>query len=171
MTKEIVKLSNRFNFVIIQDFYKTFAEHERILLEYLKYLDKQYIPELVKMQKIVGIKQKKPFDPFYMATPLVKNASKYAAAVIVFTAFYLEGYIYQYATRHLSVSYFKQHLEKLPLKSKFVVITQLVTGKQMNTSSKAFQMLSKLVAARNKLAHPKPVKNKERNDGYSEENY
>lgn len=161
------QLNSRFSFVTIQDFYKTFIMYEKQLLGAINHFENKEIPELVEMLKKANIKYEKPYDSFYMATPLVKYVSEYAVAVIVFAAFYLEGYIYQYATKHLSSTYFKKYLDKLSLNAKYVVIPELVTGKKMNAGSKAFQMLADLVSTRNGLAHPKPTRNN--SSDYSEE--
>jgi hypothetical protein len=160
MANEKSRLNESFVFVIIQDYYKQFFWAEQKLLKYMEYLENTYIPELVKRQKQANIKQEKPFDPFYMAEPLVKDTSKYAAAVIVFAAFYLEGRFYRYGAKHLSASYYEKYLDKLDLKAKYVIIPQLVTGKKMDTSSETFYMLSETVEARNRLAHPKLIGNK-----------
>lgn len=72
---------------------------------------------------------------------------------IVFGAICLEAFIYDYGASHISGKYMKEHLEKLSLSSKFLVIPKLVTGKQFSTDSKAYEGLVKLKEDRNNLVH------------------
>jgi mevalonate kinase len=67
----------------------------------------------------------------------------------------LESFIYDYAAHNLSDIYVKKYLDKLGLKSKWLIIPRLVTGKDFPTDSKAFQGLQKLIEERNKLVHYK----------------
>ena len=78
-----------------------------------------------------------------------------ALVVIVFSAFTLEAYINDYAINRLSKNYLKNYLDKLDLVAKWVVIPQLVTGKQLDPGSRPLQDLAWLVELRNRLAHYK----------------
>ncbi len=72
---------------------------------------------------------------------------------IVFGAMCLEAFIYDYGADHISGKYMKDHLDKLNLPSKFVVVSKLVTGKQFPTDSQAYEGLVKLKEDRNSLVH------------------
>ena len=78
---------------------------------------------------------------------------KYSVVSIVFAAMCLEAFIYDYAATATSHSYVKNYLDKLDLVSKWIVIPRIITGKEIPRGSKALQMLSKLVSARNGLIH------------------
>jgi hypothetical protein len=74
--------------------------------------------------------------------------------IIVMSALALEGYIYDYAARNLSDN-LAEDVDKLDAVGKWVVVTQLVTGKNFPKDGKAYQLLKQLVSDRNYLAHPK----------------
>jgi hypothetical protein len=75
--------------------------------------------------------------------------------VIIFCAAALKAYINDYAINRLSKGYLENHLDKLDLASKCIVISQLITSKQLDKSAKWFSDLSWLIALRNKLVHYK----------------
>lgn len=81
---------------------------------------------------------------------------------IVFSAMCLEAFIYDYGANHISGKYMKEHLDKLSLPSKFLVVSKLVTGKQFPTDSQAYEGLVKLKEDRNSLVH---FKSKHFSDG------
>ena len=72
---------------------------------------------------------------------------------IVFGAMCLEAFIYDYGANHISGKYMKEHLDKLSIPSKFLVVSKLVTGKQFPTDSQAYEGLVKLKEDRNSLVH------------------
>ncbi|GAI76964.1 unnamed protein product [marine sediment metagenome] len=80
---------------------------------------------------------------------------KCGTTVIVFAAICLEAFINDYASMNLSKSLFEK-IERLELRNKWVIVPKLVTGKEFDTGSKAFQLLEQLTRSRNKLVHPKP---------------
>ena len=89
-----------------------------------------------------------------------KNAEirRYAASAVLFSVMTLESYVNGYALDRFSRSYFDKYLDKLDLKSKWVVYPKLVSGNDMDTGSKAFASFTKLIALRNRLVHDKPRK-------------
>jgi len=72
---------------------------------------------------------------------------------IVFAAMCLEAFIFDYGAQHLSKSYVSDHIDKLEMPSKFVVLSELVSGKKFPTSSHAYERLVQLVKDRNSLVH------------------
>ena len=76
---------------------------------------------------------------------------------ILFCTMTLEAFINNYGATKLSKSYFDNYLEKLDLKSKWIVIPKLVTGKQINSDTKACNSLINLISLRNKLVHVKTL--------------
>jgi hypothetical protein len=76
-----------------------------------------------------------------------------AVIAITFSGMSLEAFFYDYAADALGDEYVKAHLDKLDLKSKFVVYPQLVCGKAPDKSKKAYGSLHKLVSLRNDLVH------------------
>ena len=85
-----------------------------------------------------------------------------AVIPIVFGAMCLEAFIYCYGASHISGKYMKEHLDKLSLQSKFLIVPKLVTGKQFPTDSQAYEGLVKLKEDRNSLVH---FKSKHFSDG------
>ncbi|ODB95258.1 hypothetical protein A3197_18070 [Candidatus Thiodiazotropha endoloripes] len=72
---------------------------------------------------------------------------------IVFSAMCLEAFIYDYGATKLSGSFVKNHIDKLEVPSKYVVLTKLVTGKQFDTNGQAYEKLKTLIKDRNQLVH------------------
>lgn len=75
---------------------------------------------------------------------------------VVFSCMCIESYINCYGVLNFSKSYFNNYLDKLDLKSKWVVIPKLVTGNQIDTGSNVFEKLKNVITLRNKLVHDKP---------------
>lgn len=73
----------------------------------------------------------------------------------VFTALAAEAFINHYAIIRLSKNYLVNYLNNLRLVPKWVVIPRVVTGKQLDQGSKAFEQLRTLVKRRNELVHYK----------------
>lgn len=86
-----------------------------------------------------------------------RNAAiqRHAIVVVIFSAFALEAFINNYAIENFSKSYLENYLDRLEPDSKWVIITKLVNGRQLNTDSHAFELLKHLFSFRNKLAHYK----------------
>jgi hypothetical protein len=78
-----------------------------------------------------------------------------AINVIVFSAMTLEAYVYDYASRNLTDSFVQDHLDKLDLVSKWVVIPRLLTGKELPRDHRWFTKLKRLIQQRNALIHHK----------------
>jgi len=72
---------------------------------------------------------------------------------IVFAAMCLEAFIYDYGAKKLSGRFVRDHIDRLEIPSKLVLLTELVTGKRFPTDSQAYEGLRKLVNDRNKLVH------------------
>ncbi len=81
--------------------------------------------------------------------------SRHYAIVIVFAAMSLEAYIFDYATRRISDTFVRNHLERMDVVSKYVVVPQLVTGRPVDRSKEWFALLKQLVRTRNELTHYK----------------
>jgi hypothetical protein len=90
---------------------------------------------------------------FYMED--VQTMEKSHAIVVAFASMCLEAFIYDYAASNFSDTFVKNYIDKLDLKSKWVIVPQLVTGKVFDTSSKAYELLTKLVKYRNEIVHAK----------------
>jgi len=89
-----------------------------------------------------------------------KNAEiqRSAMVTVIFSVATIESYINEYGIQNFSRSYFNNYLDKLDIKSKWVIYPKLVTGKQIDTSSKTFESLEKLISLRNRLVHDKTRK-------------
>jgi len=81
--------------------------------------------------------------------------SKRGLIAIVFAACAIESHIYDYADRRLDDGLASKHLEKLSVTDKWVVVPMLVTGTPFPKCENAFQLLGKLVSARNSIMHHK----------------
>jgi hypothetical protein len=77
--------------------------------------------------------------------------------VIIFTALYLESSINDFAAIHLSDKYAREYLDKLDLKSKWMVSLRLIVDKELSTDKAGYNGLVRLVRNRNALVHAKSV--------------
>lgn len=72
---------------------------------------------------------------------------------ITFAAMCLEAFFYDYAASNLGDSFTEEHLDKLDLPSKLLIIPQLVSGKGIDKSSHVFEKVKRLKKDRNYLIH------------------
>jgi hypothetical protein len=105
------------------------------------------LDELSKIENKIGNTQK--------LHDLRSKQQKSGTTVIVFAAICLEAFINDYASMNLSKQLFEK-IEMLKPCNKWVIVPKLVTGKEFDTGSKAFELLRKLIKNRNELVHPKP---------------
>ena len=94
--------------------------------------------------------------------------AKKNVVVVVFSVMMLESFIFQYGAKYIGKSYFKDHLEKLDLVSKFLITPQLAVKKSIDKSGRAYGALKKLLKDRNNLVHHKQTGDRA---GYSIEFY
>jgi hypothetical protein len=65
----------------------------------------------------------------------------------------LEAFFYDYAAEHLGDAFVQEHIDRLDLRSKFLVFPQLVCGKRPEKANKTYGQLTNLVSLRNLLVH------------------
>lgn len=88
--------------------------------------------------------------------PLIEyNRDSAAIQAIVFSTMCFEAAIYDFAAIHLGDEYVAQHLDKLDLLSKWLVIPQLVSGIELNKGEAPYGALKQLIKQRNRLVHAK----------------
>jgi hypothetical protein len=77
------------------------------------------------------------------------------AAVIgvTFAAMCLEAFFYDYAASNLGDGFTEEHLDKLDLPSKLLIVPRLVSGKAIDKSSHVFEKVKRLAKDRNYLVH------------------
>jgi len=75
--------------------------------------------------------------------------------VVVFSAMAIEAYIYDYAARHLGDTFVKDHLDKLDTLSKWIIIPDLITGREVPRHGNWRELLTKLIKVRNSIIHHK----------------
>jgi hypothetical protein len=123
---------------------------------------KQWVTVQANMEKLPDLQNKLSqlsgddanYFEYSEIDPIEIEMNNGCCVIIVMSALGLEGYIYDYAARSLSDG-FAEDIGKLDAVSKWVIITQLVTGKTFPKDGKAYQLLKQLVSDRNYLAHPK----------------
>ncbi len=84
---------------------------------------------------------------------LLKDIDRYCTSVIVFSALAVEAHLYDIGARKLGDGYMKDHLDKLDITSKAILIFELVTKKNFPKDGQLYQNLKKLQSDRNKLVH------------------
>lgn len=85
----------------------------------------------------------------------VDRLNRHLLITVVFSIMTAEAYINHYAAWKYSSSYIKKHLDSLSLKSKWIVIPELICGKRIDTDASSFEHFSQAIALRNKLVHSK----------------
>jgi hypothetical protein len=74
---------------------------------------------------------------------------------IVFAGMCFESAIYEYAADHLGDAYVQQHIDKLDVLSKWLIVLRLVDGYELRKDQAPYAALKALVSARNGLVHSK----------------
>ena len=74
---------------------------------------------------------------------------------IVFAGMCFESAIYEYAADHLGDAYVKDHIDKLDVLSKWLIVLRLVAGYELRKDQAPYAALKALVSARNGLVHSK----------------
>ncbi|EON90558.1 hypothetical protein MARLIPOL_18123 [Marinobacter lipolyticus SM19] len=78
-----------------------------------------------------------------------------AIQAIVFSAMCFEAAIYDFASIHLGDGYVQDHLDKLDVLSKWLVVIRFVSGIEIPKSEAPYAALKNLVFERNRLVHSK----------------
>lgn len=86
---------------------------------------------------------------------ILYNTEMFSIITIVFCAMTLESFINHYGSEKFTKPCFDECLDNLDLKTKWVKIPKLVTGKQIDKEGKAFNLFSNLIKLRNILVHDK----------------
>jgi len=116
---------------------------------------KNSISELLSKTDDIDNPPSEYYSLFFKRGQVGEERDKNAVIAIVFSAMYLEAFIYDYAAISLGDKYVKDHLDRLDLVSKWILVPRLVTGKEISKSDHAFEALKKLNSARNSLVHLK----------------
>ena len=90
--------------------------------------------------------------------PKITELTNHAIVSIVFAAMALEAYIYDYAARTLGDNFKIKEFDKQGLLKKYANITQLRNPHNSIKNKNVYQLLKKLITARNGLVHNKSKK-------------
>jgi hypothetical protein len=74
---------------------------------------------------------------------------------IVFSAMSFETAIYDFASIHLGDDYVRDHLDRLDVLSKWLVVLRFVTGTELPKNEAPYAALKSLIFQRNRLVHSK----------------
>jgi hypothetical protein len=96
-------------------------------------------------------------ERMYERSKIEFKLDEYVLNTIIFSALSVEAYIYDYAARNLTDSFVKEHLDKLDIVSKWIIIPRLITGKTISKGEKAYCLLKNLISVRNSIVHNKSV--------------
>jgi hypothetical protein len=83
------------------------------------------------------------------------NLRKDTIKIIIFSTTFLESYINDLGGIVLGDTFVKEHLDKLSIISKWIVIPRLITNEEIDKSKSYFQGFKELVQWRNNLIHHK----------------
>lgn len=94
-------------------------------------------------------------DLLTRASDTIFRRSEATYVGITFSAMCLEAFFYDYSAIHLGDSFTSDHLDRLDLPSKLLIIPKLVLGKGIVKSSNTYRLVSQLTKRRNRLVHYK----------------
>lgn len=86
-----------------------------------------------------------------------KEQFKTYLIIVIFGAFILESFIYEYAINFFDEKYVKENLDRLDIESKWVIILRLTNNYIFDKSNNYFGLFKKLIYTRNYYAHSKSV--------------
>jgi hypothetical protein len=86
---------------------------------------------------------------------LIRRRDIAGLQTIVFAGMCLESAIFEYAADHLGDAYVKDHIDKLDVLSKWLIVLRLVAGYELRKDQEPYAALKELVSARNRLVHSK----------------
>lgn len=78
-----------------------------------------------------------------------------AVSTILFSGMAAEAYIYDYSARNLGNNLTDDHIDNMKAESKWLIVTQLITGKEFPKDKIAFCLLKELIKTRNSMVHSK----------------
>jgi hypothetical protein len=122
------------------------------------YLD--YKKQEIEYNKIISeggemhegsIVYKRMDDYFYYLDCLRKDTIK----IIVFLTTFLESYINDLGGMVLGDNFLKEHLDKLSITGKWIIISKLITGTEIDISKSFWKEFKELIKWRNILVHQK----------------
>ncbi len=97
----------------------------------------------------------KTSEGFQKLATISFNIRMLGIQTILNCAFCLESFINDYGSEKFGNSYFGDHLDRLDVKSKWLVIPKLATGKSIKKGGVGYGHLRTIVGIRNKLVHSK----------------
>ena len=123
-------------------------------------LKSQYDQYKLKLKK--GHISRIEFDRIQENDDMTKHISKFGFEVrmsgiqtIITTAMALEAFINDLGINGTSEVYFRNHLDKMDLLSKWIVIPRITCNIEINKGKQGYENLKLLVSLRNKLVHSK----------------
>ncbi|MCX5470503.1 hypothetical protein OSH04_02105 [Alcaligenes sp. A-TC2] len=109
--------------------------------------------QFIELNRKIKLLKQSDYDPEYVETERLRDIA--GLQTIVFSGMCFESAIYEYAADHLGDAYVKDHLDKLDVLSKWVIVMRLVAGYEFQKELAPYSALKGLVLARNKLVHSK----------------
>lgn len=107
---------------------------------YSNFIHKRPDLDSLEPEEVIRLNQQQ-IDPLYVST--------------IFSAMFLEAYIFDYGARKSSGAYIKNYIDKLDPPSKWIIVTKLFNKKGIESYSQCFELIKKLFKIRNNLAHNK----------------
>lgn len=86
---------------------------------------------------------------------LENSLLKESIKVVIFLGAFLESYFFELSAVALGQRYTENHIEKLDLASKIILIPKLITGKEIDKSLHFWGHIKSLIKWRNKIIHNK----------------
>jgi hypothetical protein len=111
-----------------------------------------YNDYLARHERISEIREVE-YDPHLLE--LDRRCDIAGIQTIVFASMCFESAIYEYADDHLGDKYVKDHIDKLDVLSKWLLVLRLVDGYELREDRAPYSAFKALVSARNRLVHSK----------------
>ena len=133
------------------------------VVEYENLLDSMLDPEEQKELNDLSANMKTDMDAvelqqnnsFIKLNTFAFRSRMFSVQTILNSVLCLEALINDYAVFKFSQNYFKNHLDRISLESKYILIPQLSVGKTFDKAEMAYMKLKELISIRNKLVHAK----------------
>lgn len=109
--------------------------------------------EFVGLRRQIEERGNSEYDPELDEMQRLRDIS--GLQTIIFSSMCFESAIYEYAADHLGDAYVQDHLDKLDVLSKWVIVMRLVTGYEFRKNQAPYSALKGLISTRNKLVHSK----------------
>ncbi|HVI52078.1 MAG TPA: hypothetical protein VM661_12770 [Candidatus Sulfotelmatobacter sp.] len=118
----------------------------------------KFVSKLEERKRILRENSKSSSESreFYdSVSEIERDMDEYGCTSIIYSAMCMEAAAYDVFAVHLGDGFASDHIDKLDVLSKWMLIIKFIFGADIDKSGKTYFCLKKLISARNKLVHHK----------------